>query len=61
VSQGTGQILAELIQAGGSTSHSDIHKHIKCIWNKEEQTEQWMEFVIVTVCKKGNKTSCSSY
>jgi hypothetical protein len=30
------QILAELIQAGGNTLHSEIHKVINSIWNKEE-------------------------
>jgi hypothetical protein len=30
------QILADLIQAGGETSRSEILKLIKLIWNKEE-------------------------
>jgi len=33
---GTYQIPAELIQAGGNTLHSEIHKVINSIWNKEE-------------------------
>jgi hypothetical protein len=34
------QILAELIQAGGETLGSEIHKLIKLIWNKEELPHQ---------------------
>jgi hypothetical protein len=33
---GSDQIPAELIQAGGETSHSEIHKLIMLIWKKEE-------------------------
>jgi hypothetical protein len=32
---GIDQIPAELIQAGEETLHSDIHKLINLIWNKE--------------------------
>jgi len=35
-SPGTDQILAEMIQAGGNTLHSEIYKLINSIWNKEE-------------------------
>jgi hypothetical protein len=35
-SPGIDQILAELIQAGGETLWSEIHKLINSIWNKEE-------------------------
>jgi hypothetical protein len=35
-SPGVDQIPAELIQAGGETLRSEIHKLIKLIWNKEE-------------------------
>jgi hypothetical protein len=35
-SPGTDKILAELIQAGGKTVCSEIHKLINSIWNKEE-------------------------
>jgi hypothetical protein len=34
-SPGADQIPAEIIQAGGETLHSEIHKLIKLIWNKE--------------------------
>jgi hypothetical protein len=37
------QIPAELIQAGGGTLRSEIHKLIKLIWNKEELPHQWKE------------------
>jgi peptidyl-tRNA hydrolase len=39
-SQVIDQILAELIQAGGNTLHSAIHKLINSIWNKEEFPHQ---------------------
>jgi hypothetical protein len=32
---GSDQIPAELIQAGGKIFHSEIHKLITLIWNKE--------------------------
>jgi hypothetical protein len=53
-SPGIDQIPAELIQAGGNTLCSEIHK---LIWNKEELPEQWKESsVIVPVYKKGDET-----
>jgi sorting nexin-29 len=60
-SPGIVQIPAELIQAGRNTLRSDIHKFINCIWNKEELPEQWMEFIIVPIYKKGDKKDCSNY
>jgi hypothetical protein len=60
-SPGIDQIPAELIQAGGNTLRSEIHKLINCIWNKEEMPEQWKESIIVPIYKKGNKTDCSNY
>jgi hypothetical protein len=35
-SPGVDQIPAQLIQAGWETLHSEVHKLIKLIWNKEE-------------------------
>jgi hypothetical protein len=49
-------ILAEPIQAGGETLCSENHKHINSIWNKEELPEQWKNFIIVPVYKKGDNT-----
>jgi hypothetical protein len=59
-SPGVDQISSELIQAGGET-HSEVHKLIKLIWNKEELPHQWKESIVVPVCKKGDKTDCSNY
>jgi hypothetical protein len=42
-SPGVDQIPAELIQAGGETPRSEIHKLIKMIYNKEELPDQWKE------------------
>jgi hypothetical protein len=55
------QILAEMIQAGGETLHSEIHKVINAIWSKEELPDQWKESIIVPIYKKGDKTDCSNY
>jgi hypothetical protein len=60
-SPGIYQIPAELIQAGGNTLCSEIHKLINCIWNKEELREQWKVSIIVPIYKKGGKTDCSNY
>jgi sorting nexin-29 len=60
-SPGVNQIPAELIQAGGETLRSQIHKLIKLIWNKEELSHQWKESITVSIHKKGDKTDCSNY
>jgi hypothetical protein len=56
-SPGADQIPSELIQAGRGQLHSEIHKHIKLIWNKE-LPHQWKESV-VPIHKKGDKTECT--
>jgi hypothetical protein len=59
---GTNQIPAELIKAGGETLHSDIHRLIHSIWNKEELPQQWKESIIVPILKKkDDKTECNNY
>jgi hypothetical protein len=58
---GSDQIPAELIQAGGETLQSEIHKLINSIWSKEELPDQWKESIIVPFYKKGVKTDCSNY
>jgi hypothetical protein len=60
-SLGFDQIPAELIQAGGETVCSKIHKLIKLIWNGEEFPHQWKEPIMVPIRKKGDKTDCSNY
>jgi hypothetical protein len=55
------QILAELIQAGGETWCSGIHKLINSIWNTEEFPDQWKESIIVPIYKNGNKADSSNY
>jgi hypothetical protein len=40
MSPGIDQIQAELIQAGGNTEYSKVHKLINLIWNKEELPQQ---------------------
>jgi hypothetical protein len=55
-SPGSKQILAQLIQAGGETLQSEVHKLVNSIWNKEELPDQQKESDIVPIHKKGNKT-----
>jgi hypothetical protein len=58
---GADQIPGELIQAGGKTLHSEIHKLIKLIWNKEELPHQRKESIVVPIHRKRDKTECSNY
>jgi hypothetical protein len=51
-SPGVDQIPAELIQAGGETLRSEIHKLIKLIWNKEELPHQWKKSIVVPIHKR---------
>jgi hypothetical protein len=51
-SPGIDQIPTELIKPGGRTIDGEIHKLIISIWNKEELPEEWMESIIVPICKK---------
>jgi hypothetical protein len=60
-SPGSDKIPAELIQAGGETLWSEIHKLLNSIWNKEELSDKWKESIILPIHKKGDKTDCSNY
>jgi len=53
---GIDQIPAEVINVGGTTIRSVIHKLINSIWNKEELPKEWKESIISPICKKGDKT-----
>jgi hypothetical protein len=55
------QIPAELVKAGSRTIRCEVHKLIISIWNKEELPEEWKEWIIVHIYKKGDKTECSNY
>jgi hypothetical protein len=46
-SPGTDQIPAEVIQAGGTAFHSEIHELNSSIWNEEELPQQWKASSIV--------------
>jgi hypothetical protein len=52
-SPGGDEIPAELIEGGGETLLSPIHKLINSVWNKEELPDQWKESIIVPIHKKG--------
>ena len=49
-----------MIKDGGRTIHSEIHKLINYIYNKEKLTEEWKESIILPVYKKSDKTDCSN-
>jgi hypothetical protein len=46
-SPGNDQIPAEFITSGNRTIHSEIHKLINSIWNKEELPVDWKESIAV--------------
>jgi hypothetical protein len=46
LSPGVVEISAKLIQAGGETLLSDVHKLITLIWNKERNSHLWKESVV---------------
>jgi len=60
-SPGRDQIPSELIKAGAKIIHSEIHKLIISIWNKEKLLEAWKESIIVAIYNKGGKRNCSNY
>jgi hypothetical protein len=60
-SPGTDQILAELIKAGGRTTHNEIHELINSIWNKEELSGDWKGSINVLIYMKVDKTDCIIY
>jgi len=49
-SPGIDQKPAELINAGGRTICSEIHKLISSIWNKEKLLEEWKEGINHCTC-----------
>jgi hypothetical protein len=51
MSPGVDQIPAE-----GETLHSEIHKLIMLISNKEELPHQWKKSIVTPIHKKGDKT-----
>ena len=55
------QIPAELIKAGVRKIRTKIHNLINPIWSKDELPEEWKEFIIVPIYKKGDKTDCNNY
>jgi hypothetical protein len=50
------QVLIRFKQ--GEILHSEIHKLIMLIWNKEELPHRWKESIVVPIHKKGDKTDC---
>jgi hypothetical protein len=46
---GSDHILAELIQAGGRTLVSVIHKLINSIWNKDKLPDQWRVIKVTVI------------
>jgi hypothetical protein len=60
-SPGSNQIPAKLIQAGGETLQSEIHKLVNFIWNMEQLPDQWKESIILPVYRKDDRSVCSNY
>ena len=61
---GIDQIPAEFIKSEARTIHSEIHKLIISVWNKEELPEECNYSVILLIFlihNKDNKTECSNY
>ena len=54
-------ISVELIEAGGRTFRSEIHKLVNSVRRKEELLDDLKEFIIVPFYKKCGKTNCSNY
>jgi hypothetical protein len=50
------QVLSELIQVGGDTSCSEIHRLINSIWNKEELPQQQKYLLFYLFIKRVIKT-----
>jgi hypothetical protein len=59
-SPGIGPVPAELLQTEGNTFHSEIHRFINFILNKEELPEQLKESTILSF-DKDDKTDGSNY
>jgi hypothetical protein len=59
--RGIYQISAELIEAGCNTLHSEFHKLINFIWNKEKLPQEWKDLIILPIHKKDDKSDCSNY
>jgi len=49
------------IPAGRRKNHSEIHKHMNSIWNKEEFPKEWKELIVVPIYQKGDIADCSNY
>jgi len=58
---GSDHIPAELLQIWCNTLYSEFHKLIKCIWNKEELPQQWVEPITEPIYTKNDKIVCSNY
>jgi hypothetical protein len=53
---GSDQIPAELIQAGGETLLSAIHKLMNSVWNKEELPDSGRSLLLYQFTKRSDKT-----
>jgi hypothetical protein len=58
---GSDQILAGMIETGGETLQSEIHKLVNSVWNIEELPDQWKESITVPAHKKGDKNYSNNY
>jgi hypothetical protein len=58
---GSDNIPAKLIQAGGETLVSVIHKFINSIWNTEKLPDHWWESIIAPIHRDCGKTDGNNY
>jgi hypothetical protein len=55
------QISVEMIQVGGLILLSAVHKLIIYICNKGKWPDQWKEYTILPVHKKGDRADCNKH
>jgi hypothetical protein len=59
--EGSDNISAELIKAGGTALKQRIHKLIRRIWEEETLPSEWTKGTICPVNKKGHRMLCINY
>ena len=60
-SAGVGNILAELVQAGGEDVITALKTICNKIWQTGEWPTPWTQFLVITLPKKGNLQQCQNY
>ena len=58
---GPGEIMAEVLQAGGTAVVDWMHRIIQKVWRTERVVEEWRMSTIVPLLKKGDVEVCDNY